>query len=53
MLARRYRCLAKAMLGGPARQEVLANTHRQIREVSEYISISDPDSTYMHVCAYV
>ena len=38
MLARRYRCLAKEMLGGPARQEVLANTHRQIREVSAYIS---------------
>ena len=38
MLSRRYRCLAKSMLGGLARQEVLANTHRQIREVSAYIS---------------
>ena len=43
MLARRYRCLAKAMLGGPARQEVLANTHRQIREVSAYISAFQGD----------
>ena len=32
MLSRRCRCLAKAMPGGPFRQEVLANTHRQIRE---------------------
>ena len=42
VLARSYRCLAKAMLGGPARQEVLANTHRQfrrqIREASSYIT---------------
>ena len=38
MLARRYRCLARAMLGGPGRQEVLVNTHRQIREVSTYIT---------------
>ena len=43
MLARRYRCLAKAMLGGPARQELLANTHRQIREVSAYIAAFQVD----------
>ena len=43
MLARRYRCLAKATLGGPARQELLANTHRQIREVSAYITAFQED----------
>jgi hypothetical protein len=37
MLSRRYRCLAKEMLHSPARQEVLANTHRQIREINTYI----------------
>jgi hypothetical protein len=37
MLSRRYRCLAKEMLHGPARQEVLANTHRQLREINTYI----------------
>jgi hypothetical protein len=37
MLARRYRCLAKDIAPGPARQEILANTHRQNREIEVYI----------------
>jgi hypothetical protein len=37
MLSRCYRCLAKEMQNGPARQDVLANTHCQIREINTYI----------------
>jgi hypothetical protein len=36
MLARRYHCLAKDIAPGPARQEILANTHRQNREIEVY-----------------
>jgi hypothetical protein len=34
MLSRRYRCLARVLDPGPVRQEMLANTHSQIREIS-------------------
>ena len=37
MLSQRYRCLAKEIAPGPARQEVLANTHCQIREIEAHI----------------
>ena len=37
MLARRYHCLAKEIGPCPARQEILANTHRQNREIEVYL----------------
>ncbi len=37
MLSRRYRCLAKETAAGQTRQEVLANSHRQISKISSNI----------------